>query len=634
MLSPFIHSPSVLPRQYLKRFSFSVNFPSRSLPILSAKANLKQKNFSSCCAHDTEKQDMPPKDFTEKGRFYSKKLLDFINYSWTPYHAVEYASRQLLEHGFVAISERDAWNLQPGGRYFFTRNNTTIVAFAVGKKYTSGNGFYMVGAHTDSPCLKLKPIATATHSGYHQLNIEPYGGGLWHTWFDRDLGLAGRVLVRQESSDSSRPDVSNAPLIRQRLVKIDRPILRIPMLAIHLQRDIGTAGFKPNPQTNLGPILASTAKAQLLGADKEGKAATESPAVKEDSLSTAPSTASPPAPVADTAVLTTGSNPAAPKGVKEDGGECPLDPPASRPSPLLTLLSKELGCSPSDVLDYELHVCDTQAGVIGGAAEEFIFCGRLDNLAMSYCSLQALLDACGTTKKEGGGEREKGEREKEEVAEKRDPLENETGVMAVALFDHEEVGSDSAQGAGGPVMRDTITRVSRALGDVEEGVVERAMLNSFLVSADMAHALHPNYADRHDPDHQPKMHAGLVVKNNVNQRYATNSASAVLFREVGRRAGLPCQEFSVRNDVPCGSTIGPILASKLGCRTVDVGIAQLSMHSIREMCGTDDVAIAYEHFCAFFRGMSKLDRDAEKEFLPPFRPRGVISDDKPCCQLH
>lgn len=296
----------------------------------------------------------------------------------------------------------------------------------------------MIGAHTDSPCLKLKPKSTANNkSDYIVLNVEPYGGGLWHTWFDRDLSVAGRVLVR-DSVDK----------ISHRLVKIERPILRIPMLAIHLYRDIYTEGFKPNKQQHLAPVLATYAQNELDGSNG------------------------------------TGHHPV-----------------------LLKLIAEELGCGIEDIIDFELNLCDTQPGVIAGAANEFVFVGRLDNLCSSYCSLTALIDSCKDP----------------------DSLNNEDRIRSVALFDHEECGSSSAQGAGGPVMRDAITRVSRCLSDGQIDAVERALASSFLVSADMAHALHPNYPEKHDPSHAPKFDKGVVVKTNVNQRYASNLVSSALF---------------------------------------------------------------------------------------------------------
>jgi aspartyl aminopeptidase len=347
-----------------------------------------------------------------------------------------------------------------------------------------GNGFYMIGAHTDSPCLKTKPVTKGNKAGYQMVNIQPYGGGLWcvrlirggeaagwqqeqdmggcgiprdpsthlsgcacahtadvrrprrprhrrHTWFDRDLGVAGRVLIRTTAPDGT-------DCMAHRLVKIDRPLLRIPMLAIHLQRDVNSEGFKMNAQTNLAPVLATAAKAAL-GLDPADAPAT---------------------------------------------GEA-----AKHHAALLDLVAKEAGCSAADIIDFELQLCDVQPGQIGGINNEFVFIGRLDNLGMSFMALQSLIDTTG----DGA-------------------LADETGVRSIALFDHEECGSSSAQGAGGPVMRDTITRVARALSGGEADAVERSMQASFLVSADMAHALHPNYADKHDGDLQPRFHEGLVLK--------------------------------------------------------------------------------------------------------------------------
>lgn len=317
------------------------------------------------------------------------------------------------------------------------------MAFSIGQKYRAGNGFNMIGAHTDSPCLKLKPRSSRVKSDYEMVNVEPYGGGLWHTWFDRDLSVAGRVLVKDPSGR-----------FVHRLVRIERPILRIPMLAIHLNREIHTEGFKPNKETHLAPLLATSAKVELskMNGSKNGV----------------------------------------------ESGHHPI---------LLNVLAKELKCKVEDIVDFELNLCDTQPGVIAGASNEFVFVGRLDNLCSCFCSITALIDSCQAD----------------------ESLENEDRIRAVALFDHEEVGSDSAQGAGGPVMHDTISRVNRCLSERETDVVERSLASSFLVSADMAHAIHPNYTEKHDPSHAPTLHKGVVVKTNVNQRYATNLVSAALF---------------------------------------------------------------------------------------------------------
>ncbi|KAG6633281.1 hypothetical protein I3843_12G036600 [Carya illinoinensis] len=467
-------------------------------------------------------------------------LIDFLNASPTAFHAVDEAKKRLRSSGYEQVSEREDWKLEAGKRYFFTRNYSTIVAFAIGKKYVAGNGFHVVGAHTDSPCLKLKPVSKVTKGGYLEVGVQTYGGGLWHTWFDRDLTVAGRMIIREEKDGS----VSYS----HRLIRVERPIMRIPTLAIHLDRGIND-GFKINTQSHLLPVLATSIKAEL------NKAVTENGPVET--------------------------------GFQIDGdkvNERTTNNSSKHHSLLLQLLASQIGCKPDDICDFELQVCDTQPSIVAGATKEFIFSGRLDNLCMSFCSLKALIDATSSVSS----------------------LEDETGVKMVALFDHEEVGSNSAQGAGSPVMVDALSRITSSFGPDSKGL-EKAIQRSFLVSADMAHALHPNYMDKHEENHQPKMHGGLVIKHNANQRYATNAATSFIFREIATNHKLPIQDFVVRNDMGCGSTIGPILASGVGIRTVDVGVPQLSMHSIREMCAVDDVKHSYEHFKAYFQEFSHLD---------------------------
>jgi aspartyl aminopeptidase len=387
-------------------------------------------------------------------------------------------------------------------------------------------------------------------AGYLSVGVEPYGGGLWYTWFDRDLTVGGRVLVRRQGGALSHE-----------LVYVPKPVLRIPSLAIHLNREVNTDGMRVNAQNHLPPVLATAVKAALASASAEKVAS--------------------PAPSAAAAAAADGTTPTAP---------APAAPPAEgerHHATLLRLLASELRCAPGDIADFDLQLCDTQPATLGGACDEFVFSGRLDNLASCYTSLRAFLDACPS-----------------EAA-----LAEETCVRMVAHFDHEEVGSASAHGAGSPCMLDAIRRVAASLAGGQEGAVERALRASFLVSADMAHGVHPNYSDRHDACHAPHFHAGLVIKHNANQRYATDGVTAFLFRELGRAAGVPFQEFAIRSDLACGSTIGPIIAANTGMRAVDVGAPMLSMHSVREMCGADDVAHAVAHFRATYERFSKLDAE-------------------------
>lgn len=467
-------------------------------------------------------------------------LIDFLNSSPTAFHAVDVAKKLLRSAGYEQVLEREDWKLEAGKKYFFTRNHSTIVAFAIGKRYVAGNGFYIVGAHTDSPCLKLKPVTKVTKGGYLEVGVQTYGGGLWHTWFDRDLTLAGRVIIKEEKD--------GIVSYLHKLVRIEEPIMRIPTLAIHLDRGVND-GFKVNTQTHLLPVLATSIKAEL------NKVVAENGQVENEAQ--------------------TYGNKSNEKTTSDNSKHHSL---------LLQLLASQLGCKPDDICDLELQACDTQPSTIAGAQKEFIFSGRLDNLCMSFCSLKGLLDA---TSSESS-------------------LEDEAGVRMVALFDHEEVGSDSAQGAGSPAMLTGLSRITNSFTS-DPKILEKAIQKSFLVSADMAHALHPNYMDKHEENHQPKLHGGLVIKTNANQRYATNSVTSFLFREIASKHKIPTQDFVVRNDMPCGSTIGPILASGVGIRTVDVGAPQLSMHSIREMCAVDDVRHAYQHFKAYFQEFSHLD---------------------------
>ncbi|KAJ6418117.1 hypothetical protein OIU84_001492 [Salix udensis] len=470
----------------------------------------------------------------------ASELINFLNASPTAFHAVEEAKKRLRNAGYEQVSERQDWNLEAGKRYFFTRNHSTIVAFAIGNKFEAGNGFYIVGAHTDSPCLKLKPVSKVTKGGYLKVGVQTYGSGLWHTWFDRDLTVAGRVIIKEEKDGS----VSYS----HRLVRIEEPIMRVPTIAIHLDRNVNSDGFKVNTETQLLPVLATSIKTEL------NKAIAESDPLKSEET------------LAD--------------GKKSD--KVMIN--SKHHSLVLEMIANQIGCKVDDICDFELQVCDTQPSVIAGAAKEFIFSGRLDNLCSSFCSLKALIDATSSES----------------------DLKDESGVRMVALFDHEEVGSNSAQGAGSPVMLDALSRITSSF-DSDSKLLPKAIQSSYLVSADMAHALHPNYMDKHEENHQPKLHGGLVIKHNANQRYATNAVTSFLFREIASKHNIPTQDFVVRNDMACGSTIGPILASGVGIRTVDVGAPQLSMHSIREMCAVDDVKHSYEHFKAFFQDFSNLD---------------------------
>ncbi|KAI1117088.1 aspartyl aminopeptidase-like protein [Nemania sp. NC0429] len=490
-------------------------------------------------------------------------FLDFVNASPTPFHAVHQSIARLEKAGFVAVRERDNWSstLKPGGKYYMTRNGSTIVAFAIGAQWRPGNPIAMLGAHTDSPCLRVKPVSKKGGVGFLQVGVETYGGGIWHSWFDRDLSLAGRVLVRDGKGN-----------FVQRLVKIDRPIVRIPTLAIHLDR---SSEFNPNKETELFPI-AGLAAAEL---NRRGKAKAQDDKPAEEAE-------------------------------KEKAAEEPFHPLANmsdRHHPhILELVAEEAGVQTDDVVDFELVLYDVQKSCLGGLNEEFIYSARLDNLNMTYCSVMGLIESVNKS-----------------------DLSQETSIRLITCFDHEEIGSTSAQGANSDLLPAVVRRLSILAGnggrhgdstsdkswehvssDPEVDLTtafEQSMAVSFLVSADMAHSVNPNYVGKYESNHQPEMNKGTVIKVNANQRYATNSPGIVLVQELARRAGVPLQLYVVRNDSPCGSTIGPMLSAKLGVRTLDLGNPQLSMHSIRETGGTHDIEHAIRLFESYLSHYSALE---------------------------
>ncbi|CDF40115.1 unnamed protein product [Chondrus crispus] len=445
----------------------------------------------------------------DSSRAVAEKFLKFNDEGKSPYHATAAIAAILLEDGFVPIREEHNWEgqISPGGKCFFTREGSSIIAFTVSDHIEPFNtGFTILGAHTDSPCFKVKPVSTISAQGYLQLGVECYGGGLWHTWFDRDLTVAGRVVVRDEST--GRLDF--------RLVSIPRPILRIPNLAIHLSRNIYTDGFKPNKESETTPIMATKLAAALNAAQPDAESEKK-------------------------------------KGANASGLA------ENRHSPLLLkALADELDVKPDSIVDLDLCVSDMQPAAIGGLLNEFVFAPRLDNLSSCFSAARALV---GTSESTGANL-----------------------IRMVACFDHEEIGSRSSHGADSPLLTDSMRRICKALNVDYDCATRR----SLLVSADMAHAIHPNYANKHETNHRPALGSGLVLKTNQNQRYATSGITGLIVREAARRAGVQIQEFVVPNDKPCGSTIGPILSGVSGLRTVDVGQAQLSMHSVREMCAVAD----------------------------------------------
>lgn len=471
-------------------------------------------------------------------------FLGFVNASPTPFHAVESAKKRLVAAGFEEIKERQDWNstCKPGGKYWLTRNGSTILAFAIGKKWNPGNPIAMIGAHTDSPALRIKPVSKIQSEGYMQVGVETYGGGLWHTWFDRDLSIAGRAMVKTGKGE-----------FVQKLIRLDKPILRIPTLAIHLERQETFTFDKEKQLLPITGLVAAELKRQGLDAEPKSDAKDEDDTEKNFT---------------------------------------PLKALADRHHPyLLELIASHAGIDAADVVDFEMILYDHQKACLGGIHDEFMFGQRFDNLGMSYCSTMGLIKSL----------------------ESSSSLQNESAIRLISLFDHEEIGSQTAQGADSNLLPAVIRRLSvlpsvdSKSAEVSSTAYERTVSTSFLISADMAHAVNPNYAHKYEANHKPELNKGTVIKINANARYATNSPGIVLLQEVARRKGVPLQLFVVSNVSPCGSTIGPMLSAALGTRTLDLGNPQLSMHSIRETAGAYDVDFAVHLFESFFENFSELE---------------------------
>ncbi len=422
----------------------------------------------------------------------AKDLLHFIDASPSPWHAVETSAQHLIQAGFTELRETDTWQLDANKAYFVTRGGASIIAFVMGSQPITDTGFRMAGAHTDSPGFRLKPHAAYSSDGLLRIGVEVYGGPILATFTDRDLSIAGRVMVRTDKVTEAR------------LVKFDDALMRLPNLAIHMNREVNDKGLKLNKQTELPLLFAES----------------------------------------------------------EDGIEAEQQ--------FLGCIAKQLDISIDNIVTFELNVYDTQKGVIWGANQEFIANSQLDNLASCHAAINAITS-----------------------------ISNPQSTNICALFDHEEVGSESATGASGSFLADIITRIV-SNQKLDEEARLRALAKSFFISADMAHAYHPNHPASYEPCHHVKVNYGPVVKTNANQRYSTNADTAARFITLCEQAGVPYQQYAHRTDLGCGSTIGPVIASGLGVASVDVGSAMWAMHSVRESAGVLDqsymIAVLQQHY--------------------------------------
>ncbi|MFJ5957369.1 M18 family aminopeptidase [Paenarthrobacter sp. NPDC092416] len=402
----------------------------------------------------------------------------YVTASPSSFHAVHEAARRLNAAGFTGLDELQPWD-GGAGNYYVIRDGA-LIAWVTPESAGATTGFNILGAHTDSPSFKLKPKPTTGKFGWLQAGVEVYGGPLLNSWLDRELQLAGRLVLRDGTQ----------------YLTATGPLLRFPQLAIHLDRGVNDNGLLLSKQQHMNPIF----------------------------------------------------------GQGDPAGE-----------DLLGLLAERVEGASVDAAEiggYDVVVADTQAPAVFGAKGEFFASGRMDNLSSTHAGLVALIAHASGAPEDGP-------------------------IAVLAAFDHEEIGSNSRSGACGPILEDILTRISDGLG-ASVSQRRQALAASFCVSADAGHAVHPNYAEKHDPANRPVLNGGPLLKINANQRYATDATGAALWARLCDAANVPYQEYVSNNDLPCGSTIGPLTATRLGIRTVDVGIPLLSMHSARELCGVQD----------------------------------------------
>ncbi|MGH4050703.1 MAG: M18 family aminopeptidase [Clostridium sp.] len=426
---------------------------------------------------------------------FAQNLIDFIYDSPTAFHAVATVKEELCKDGFVEIKEEEKWNLKKGNKYFVTKNDSALIAFIVGLGEIEENGFKIIGAHTDSPSFRIKPNPEMiVDNMYVKLNTEVYGGPIINTWMDRPLAIAGRVTLRGE----------NILLPETRLVNIKKPIMIIPNVAIHMNRDVNT-GIELNKQKDTLPLLS------MVNSELE------------------------------------------------------------KNNYLMNAIAKELSVELKQIIDFDLFLYEYEKGSIIGLNSEFISSSRLDDLAMVHAGIKALAKAQAV---------------------------ESTSVMV--CFDNEEVGSSTKQGADSNMLVGILERITIALDKGREDFL-RAISKSFIISADNAHALHPNSPEKNDPTNKPYINKGPVIKISANQSYTTDSNSAAVYELVCEKVGVPMQKFVNRSDARGGSTIGPISSTHLNIRSVDMGSPTLAMHSIRELGGVSDHTYVTKSFQEFYK---------------------------------
>lgn len=468
---------------------------------------------------------------------FTTPFCDFLTNSPTTFHAVSHFKCQLSKAGFSELSARDRWDgkLEAGGRYYVTRNGTSLIAFTVGPDYEPGNGVAMVAGHIDALTAKLKPHSVKPmHAGYVELGVAQYAGALNKTWWDRDLSIGGRVVLRDPLSGKTTT----------KLVKVDWPIARIPTLAPHF--GVGMMGTN-NRESEAVPIIGlETAK-------------------DED---------------------------VTPLGLQ--GSFISKQPPK-----LVQLIASQLRIQDyNQIINWELELFDLQPATVGGMDKEFIFAGRIDDKLCSWAALQSLLLSAAKCKTSPGVD-----------------VDNKEGtIKMVALFDDEEIGSLLRQGARGNFLPITVERAVEALSvsagvPYGPGILGQTYARSFLVSADVTHAIHPNFEHRYLDDHAPKLNVGLCICADSNGHMTTDGVSTAILRRAAEMSGCTTQVFQIRNDSRSGGTIGPALSSAMGVRAADAGLPQLSMHSIRATTGALDPGLGVKFFKGFLDNWERIDEE-------------------------
>ncbi|KAI0392642.1 aminopeptidase-like protein [Xylariaceae sp. FL0594] len=471
-----------------------------------------------------------------KPEAFTRPFCRFLQQNPTVFHAVNYFTTKMTLLGYKELSPREDWagKIEPGGKYFVTRNGSSVIAFTVGKAYKPGNGVAMIAGHIDALTARLKPVSVKpTKAGYVQLGVAPYAGALNQTWWDRDLSIGGRVTVRDKSGKTSN-----------RLVKIERPIARIPTLAPHF--GVGMMG-QNNKETEAVPIIGLDGSSSSF----------------------------------------TGGDPA--QALGPAGSFVSKQPPK-----LVKLIAGQLGIADyGQILNWDLELFDVQPATVGGLDEEFIFGGRIDDKLCSWAALQGLLLS--------------------------DQKDDDGVIKLVALFDDEEIGSLLRQGAKGNFLPSVIERTVESLCANSDGnkttttaygpgVMGQTLARSFLVSADVTHAVNPNFLARYQEDHAPRLNVGICVCADSNGHMTTDAVSTAILARVCELGGCaPPQLFQIRNDSRSGGTVGPSLSSALGVRAADAGMPQLSMHSIRATCGALDPGLGVKFFKAFLDKFEEVD---------------------------